>query len=258
MDLERQHILILAPHPDDEVVMCAAAVGRAREAGAALSVFYLTTGVPARKQLWPWDRGSHGDRVARRRDEARRAAGLLGVTIAAESDVPTRGLRNSLMQARVRLARMIEDQGITQLWVPAFEGGHQDHDAANCLAATFADRLLVVEYAAYNFLGGQPQSQTFPDPRGTEDLMVLSDVEQVVKKQLLSLYASEAGNLDYVGLDRECRRPLAQHDYGRPPHAGTLWYARHQWVPFPHPRVDGTKPEQIYRDLAVFLAGHRK
>ncbi|GAB6053263.1 hypothetical protein JCM17960_20830 [Magnetospira thiophila] len=253
-----EHILILAPHPDDEVVMCATAIGRARETGATLSVFYLTTGVPARQQLWPWERRHHADRVTRRRDEARRAAKMLGLFIAGESAVPTRGLRHNLMQARVRLARLIDEQQVTQLWVPAFEGGHQDHDAANCLAATFTQQVSVLEFAAYNFVGGQAHSQEFPDPRGGEEVLLLSDAERAVKQQLLSLYASEEGNLGYVRLARESRRPLAAYDYAQPPHPGTLWYARYQWVPFPHPRIDATPPAKVYRDLAIFLAGQRK
>ena len=63
-------ILILAPHPDDEVVGCCAAIGRARAAGARVFVLTLTTGVPERALLWPWQRPGHPLRVERRRAEA--------------------------------------------------------------------------------------------------------------------------------------------------------------------------------------------
>ena len=43
-----RRILILAPHPDDEIVACGIAALRARAAGARVFVLYLTTGIPAR------------------------------------------------------------------------------------------------------------------------------------------------------------------------------------------------------------------
>ena len=42
-------VLILAPHPDDEVVACGLATIRARAAGTPVFVLYLTSGVPPRR-----------------------------------------------------------------------------------------------------------------------------------------------------------------------------------------------------------------
>src|SRR5690349_16650698 len=50
--MEPRRILVLAPHPDDEIVACGIAALRARAAGARVFVLYLTTGVPAREALW--------------------------------------------------------------------------------------------------------------------------------------------------------------------------------------------------------------
>ena len=41
-----RRILILAPHPDDEIVACGIAAIRARAADADVAVLFLTTGVP--------------------------------------------------------------------------------------------------------------------------------------------------------------------------------------------------------------------
>jgi len=57
-----------------------------------------------------------------------------------------------------------------------------------------------------------------------------------------------------VTTEREALRPLATYDYAAAPHAGKLWYARFQWVPFRHPQVDFTKPETVSRALASYLA----
>jgi len=58
-----------------------------------------------------------------------------------------------------------------------------------------------------------------------------------------------------VAIEREVFRPLAPYDYGRPPHAGKLWWARFQWAPFRHPMVDFTPSGEVYAAIAAYLAG---
>ncbi len=123
----------------------------------------------------------------------------------------------------------------------------------NGLAQCFADRLEVLEFAEYNYFRARPRPQQFPFPNGAEETIVLSAAERDRKRELLDLYASERRNLGYVGLDQESWRKLARYDYGRPPHPGVLWYARHQWVPFRHPRVDFTKPQEVSEAIIAFL-----
>ena len=52
--MEPRRALVLAPHPDDEIVACGITALRARQAGIRVLVLYLTTGVPAPEALWPW------------------------------------------------------------------------------------------------------------------------------------------------------------------------------------------------------------
>lgn len=241
-----RRILVLIPHPDDEVVMCGGALERARAEGAALFGLFVTQGCPPREALWPWQRGGYAPRVARRQAEAEAVAARLGLTAAWPWPTrPARSVRHDLAAIRADIAEVVARRTIDQIWVPAYEGGHADHDSLNGLAAWFMPALPVLEWAAYNFAGGQAQAQTFPAPNGTETVLTLAPEESRRKRELLELYRSERGNLDYVGMDRECFRPLAAYDYARPPHEGTLWYARFQWVPFRHPRVDFTRPEEI-------------
>ena len=114
--------------------------------------------------------------------------------------------------------------------------------------------VSVLEFAEYNFHQGRACAQAFPFPNGTEQTLFLTPEEQAMKRQALALYASEHGNLGYVGTQRECLRPLAAYDYSRPPHEGTLWYARFQWVPFRHPRVDFTRSAEVSAAITAFLS----
>jgi LmbE family N-acetylglucosaminyl deacetylase len=251
-----RRILILIPHPDDEVVGCAAAIGRARAAGAQCFGLHLTTGVPAREVLWPWQRGGHAAWVERRRGEARAAAERLGLEVVEFRDLPGRLLWTALHETRERVRAVLAERSIDTVWTPAYEGGHVDHDAANALAASLthaAPGLRVLEFAEYNYAGGAVRSQTFPQPNGSEWVLTLSDAEARLKRELLSVYASERGNLNYVGVAREALRSLTACDYSQRPYAGKLFCERFHWVPFRHPRVDFTPHEEVRRAIREFL-----
>ncbi|MGE5268902.1 MAG: PIG-L family deacetylase [Thiohalocapsa sp.] len=253
-------ILVLAPHPDDEIVACGIAAMRARAAGARVFVLHLTTGVPAPAALWRWQRRQHAAWLQRRRAEAQAAAAVLGLEIVGFRDTPSRLLRHELDEAAADVAAAAARCGAASLWVPAFEGGHQDHDAANAVAATSAiaaaprQLLPVWEFAAYNFAGGKVRSNHFPAARGDEIVIAATRDEAQSKRRALACYRSERGNLRHVGTDRETARPLPGHDYGAPPHPGRLFRERFHWVPFRHPRVDFAPSSEVYRSLGIWTA----
>jgi LmbE family N-acetylglucosaminyl deacetylase len=259
-----RRILILVPHPDDEVVMATEASARAKAAGAEIMTLYLTNGCIARETLWPWQRRSYDRFVARRRAEGEEAARFLGLSPVGWAQRPARTLWRALDQIFDDVVRVVKANDIDQLWVPAYEGGNADHDGLNALGYALAKALQrpdapndtppVLEFAAYNFLNGTTCAQTFPFPNGTETTLRFDDRATARKKQALRLYRSEKQNLNYVGTAHECFRPLAGADYARPPHEGTLWYARFQWVPFRHPRVDFTRPAEVCAAIQHFLA----
>jgi hypothetical protein len=238
-----KRILVLAPHPDDEVVGCAVALRRAMADGASARILFLTTGVPAREVLWPWARVRHREMVERRRGEAVRAVKLLGAEIAGFQHWPTRTLKDELPAAE-RLARAAAHQA-SEVWAPAWEGGHQDHDVANWIASRLD--LPVLEFAEYSFFGGEVRSNAFP---GGDGSIALTPDEQAWKRNLLAVYASERSNLRHIRVEREALRPLPRHDYAHPPHEGRLFYQRFQWVPFRHPRIDFTQAHEVCRALA--------
>ncbi len=244
-------ILILIPHPDDEVVGAFAAIERARARGSTVLGAYLTTGVPAAEVLWPWERSGHAGRVSVRWGEARRAASLLGIQPAMRQLVPTRRLKDHLGPTRERLLDLIGAMGVEVLWTPAYEGGHQDHDTASFLAGTLKDLVEVWEFSEYNLSGRRARSQEFPRAIGGERELLLDGAQRDRKRAALAIYASERGNLRHIRPDREVFRPLPLHDFSRPPHPGKLFYQRFQWVPR-HPRIDHTHPEEVCRAFLSF------
>lgn len=247
-------ILVLAPHPDDEIVACGIAALRARAAGPRLFVLYLTTGVPEAVALWPWQRRFYPVRVARRRAEALAAAALLGMEPVGFRATPARRLRGELDRAAADIAAAAAACGAAALWVPAFEGGHQDHDAANALASRWSGRLPVWEFAAYNRAGGAVRTNTFAAPAGGEFTLSATVEEVATKRRALACYASERGNLRFLGADREAARPLPEYDYAAPPHMGRLFRERFHWVPVRHPRVDFAPSAAVYRNIGSWVS----
>jgi len=248
-----QRILILIPHPDDEVVGAATAIGRARARGAAVAGVFLTTGVPDTDTAWIRDPARHAARVDRRQKEAQVAASRLGLEPLIFLDHPTRSLRLHLDEAFDTVRHAIDDWAPDRLWVPAFEGGHQDHDTANALASLFAEELRIWEFAEY----GKAGRQAFPCVEGNEITLPLTAAEQMEKRRLLEIYESERANLSAIGKEQENFRPLPRYDYAHPPYTGAPHYARFRWVPFRHPRVDFTDPADVTRAITSFVTARR-
>ena len=237
-----KRILILVAHPDDEVVACAASIARAKAQGAVVSALYLTHGCLPQETLWPWQRKDHERLVAARRAEADSVATFLGIQPVGWSSRPARHLWQELPQVFQEV-----DAAVKQY-------GNPDHDALNAIGFKLKSRLSVLEFAEYNFFGGKALSQSFVSSDETMRLFTLTPDERAAKRAALKMYASERGNLSSIDIDQESYRPLAAYDYAHPPHQGKVWYARFQWVPFRHPRVDFTQPAEVSQSITAFLS----
>lgn len=249
-------ILILIPHPDDEVVGCYAAIERAQAEGRTIFGLVLTTGIPAREILWPWKRRHHALRVERRRQECMAVVRELGFADIEYSNLATRRVRTKLAETLASIESKIAAWEIDTLWTPAYEGGHHDHDATNLLCSVLAVRrgIKVFEYAEYNYSEQRVQSQTFIKANGSETILQLSEREITRKRRALAAYTSAQTDLNYVLCEQESLRPLQSYDYSRPAHPGTLFLQRFHWVFFRHPSIDFTTPKEACKAYTEFLA----
>lgn len=256
-----KRILILVPHPDDEVVGAALAIRRAVAGDSEVFALDLTCGVPPKEAFWPWSRMSRAARVETRRREAAAAARELGLMRLADDGLAARRLRFALPAAYARIRDALAGHAIDTIWVPAYEGAHADHDCANALAFAVTRNvpgLAAWEFAEYNNAGGRKHANEFLDARGGETTIEPEDDnEGRWKTQLLRLYRSEAFNLGNVSSGktpfRESFRPLPRHDYSRPPHPGRLFYERFHWVPVKVPPIDFTTGAEVSAAIGGFL-----
>lgn len=239
-------ILILIPHPDDEVVGCLAGILRANLSGSHIFGFYLTTGIYPLEKEWPWKRHKYQKKIERRFSEAKNVARLLNIEPLFVQDISSRLLKENFLETRRRLLEVLEQKTINVIWTPAYEGSHPDHDVTNFLASTLKSFTNVWEFSEYHFHEGKHQSSVFIQPHGGEKTLLLSQAEKELKRKALEMYPSEKFNLRFVkpNLSREVYRPLADYDYTHPPHLGKTFYQRFQWFSF-HPRVNTTNPQEL-------------
>ncbi|MGB8276151.1 MAG: PIG-L deacetylase family protein [Alphaproteobacteria bacterium] len=74
-----ERVLVVAAHPDDEVLGCGGTIARVRGRGAAVRVVFLAEGITARFDPAQFDTPDVQSRMARRNANAKRALAILGV-----------------------------------------------------------------------------------------------------------------------------------------------------------------------------------
>lgn len=219
-------LLVLAAHPDDEVI---GVLGSLYPCPGTVAVAFLTDGAPARR----WRPSDCRDRAAYRRLRRREAAAVW-TTFAPNAQlhfasVPDQQLSFHLHEAAAWLTSVIAALRPGLLLAPAYEGGHPDHDAANVLAAYCARRAAIPawEYALYTAQAGTIMRQCFPGQPGWTRRLNLPAA--AAKRHAMSLYASQAATLAAFSPACEAWRPLPRHDYRRPALAGPAVYELWGW-----------------------------
>ena len=237
-------ILILVPHPDDEIVGTFILIRRMLKEGCFIFLFFLSHGVIDSKEMWFWKRKYYKKYVEKRIHEMNESIKFLKIKDFYLQDIPTRCLKFNIRNTHTKIKNLIKCFNIDTMFTPAYEGGHQDHDIANFIASKFKDKLDVYEYPEYNYIDRIIKSNSFLKNFGKERIIMLSKSEIRIKKQAMKIYESEKSNLNYIELKQECYRPLIDYNYSTPPHDGILFYRRFSFFSW-HPKVDSTYPSEV-------------
>jgi LmbE family N-acetylglucosaminyl deacetylase len=174
--------LVIAPHPDDEVIAAWALMRHLRAAGAVVEVIVVSDGSASHpgSRTWPVPR-----LVAERRRETRRALRTLAVppTRIRFLGLPDGGLERAPDLSR-RLARAVLGRRAAQLIVAPLPGdAHADHRAV-------ADALAALPRRGERRLG----YQVWPEGAGRGRAVVRQDAAAMrIKRRVVRSYRTQGG-----------------------------------------------------------------
>lgn len=136
--------LIIAPHPDDELIGTGGLLLKAKNNKDNVKVVYVTTGATIKESK----------RKAMLREKAvkivGKSLGLNGKQVFLR--FPERSLFNvkNAKACMDRLKKVISSYRPDEIYVTAFEGGHPDHDIINFLISRIKPKARIIEYQMYN------------------------------------------------------------------------------------------------------------
>lgn len=241
-------ILLVAAHPDDEVIGAGAHLAFWRD----VSVVHLTDGAPRNHPYAPGatfpDRAAY---AAARRKEAQDALAIAGITAERIVDLAfvDQEAAFHLREISKRIAALIAAIRPALIVTHAYEGGHPDHDAT-CFAVHAACRRVartgvnapgLVEMTAYFRYGRQCVTSSFLPSGETLVVVYLGDDERTRKRRMLLCDRSQGDLVATFPVERECFRLAPDYDFRQPPHFGRLFYEQHDFG------LDGAQ----WRELAV-------
>jgi LmbE family N-acetylglucosaminyl deacetylase len=182
----KQKILVVAPHPDDEVIGVGGTLLRRKAEGATLA-WVITTSVPA-------DMGWTAERLARRTQEIRCVADAIGFDQVFELGLPAAQLDRVPMKDLVgAMAGAFREFEPDEVFVPHPGDVHTDHravfDAAVACTKWFrfpsVRRVLAYETLSETDFGLRPEQTFLPN--------VFVDIASYLdgKLEVMGFYASE-------------------------------------------------------------------
>ena len=183
-----ERILVVAPHPDDELLGCGGSLLRWRQEGAEID-WLLVTSI-TEEHGWP------AERVASRTDEIRRVAAAAGFRRTIELGLPTARLDEQPLSALIqRVGEVMRDCEPSVVLLPSPGDAHSDHrvvfDAVSACTKWFrypsVRRVLAYETLSETDFGLDPAAAFIPN--------VFVDISAQLdrKLELLGIYASELG-----------------------------------------------------------------
>ena len=223
-------VVILVPHPDDEVIGCGILLNRLQKRGINVHLVFMTLGLPCENRMSETAKGRYGSHQEYRElrlSESNSVVNNIEIESLTRFPFFSRELHNHLPKAESLVREQIRIDSSPLILVPAYEGAHPDHDATHLIGRRIAIEtgLAVIEYAGYNIQDGMKTFQKFiPDRERHEWHLSPTATEIDWKRTLLSQYQSQASILNNFTPEIETFRIPPDYDYSKPAPCGLPFY----------------------------------
>ena len=100
-----KNILILASHPDDEIVGTCIIIKKLLEKKINVTIFFLTTGIISKSDMWFFNKANYEELIKIRLNEAKKTLKELGIKRFFLQRIPSRSLIINLRQTFIKLKK---------------------------------------------------------------------------------------------------------------------------------------------------------
>lgn len=219
-------VLILAAHPDDEVIGAGAQFPLI---GARLTIAHVTRGAPRSQP--------DGEVCALARyEESLTAAAHAGIAHSQfhQLDFVDQEAALNLEALSNAVASLINELAPDIVLTHPYEGGHPDHDAAafaaHAAVAAAGRKPALWEFTSYHAGGpsGMITGQFLPSKEKIFSCRLSAD-KRKLKRLMLDTFVTQQQMIQNFSADTERFRIAPSYDFLQPPHAGRLFYENYAW-----------------------------
>ncbi len=179
--LNEKNILVLSPHPDDDIIACGGTIHKYHLKEAHITAVYMTDGRKGNNRF------AENDLVSIRKEEAQRAARIIGINRLIFLENKDGNLSASAKTSQ-ELYEILNDIKPEAVFLPFFLDNHHDHIATGQIffsaTKTYTDSLMCYCYGIWT-------------PLATSN--VISDITEFLDTKLLALSAHKS-QLEFVDL----------------------------------------------------------
>ena len=219
----------MSPHPDDEIIGCGTLINKLIAQKKSVTVIYLTNGI-SREDKTDSNLikryGTYNDYFKQRIAERNIIQNTIGFQSICFDNIYSRELYLHIIQTYKQLEKQYSNRDNILFLCPPYEGGHPDHDIANCIASVlnFTSNITVWEYALYNGQNIDNLKQQFLKESSSYKLKP-SCKELTEKEEWLQLYDSQYSYiLKHLSIGIEYYRPIIKYNYNLSPSTYKVYY----------------------------------
>ncbi|MFP4012749.1 MAG: PIG-L deacetylase family protein [Chitinispirillaceae bacterium] len=226
-------VLIIAAHPDDEVIGMGARLEKLRNA----VVVYVTDGAP-KDYSFAYEAGFPSRQAygRARLNEARESLDIAGLSSKNSLCMGyyDQDLSLNMVGLILKIKELFRTVQPLAVFTHSYEGGHPDHDTV-AFSVACARRLsrqspLHCEFTSYHNQKGYMRTGHFLSYRTRMfRKRVLNRGEKEHKERMRNCFRTQKRMLERFSFDSELYRSAPRYNFSSPPHKGVLFYEMFDW-----------------------------